>query len=99
MSTPSSTDNCQNDGSSTLLNNKDGASWHQMNEDTIKPEVNAQSEMEDEEDEVKTLEELQSTINRFPSIYWISYSMWTYLAFLINFLLLLEFSESDSTLE
>ena len=73
ISTPSSTDICQNDGSGTLLNNKDEASWHQMNEDTIKPEVNAQSELEDEEDEVKTLEELQSTINRFPSIFWISH--------------------------
>ena len=52
-----------------MLNNKDEASWHQMNEDNIKPEVNAQSELEDEEDEVKTLEELQSTINRFPSIF------------------------------
>ncbi len=72
MSTPSSTNNFQNAGSGTLSNNKDEA-WHQLNEDSIKPEVNATSELEDEEDEVKTLEELQSTINRFSLTNSISY--------------------------
>ncbi len=67
MSTPSSTDTCQNGRSETLLNNKDEA-WQQMSEDSIKPEVNVLSELEDEEDEVKTLQELQSTINRFLTI-------------------------------